>query len=115
MNGLWRFWDGFTSPQQDNYSVTSARIWFLSEKSAHTSSNKPPPLNNDIILISSNQQQIVSRLVTPMMLLDEPPNTQYLVNDKLLLQLQATQQIIWKLDETRDIKFEQNRAICEAW
>ena len=95
MNRLRRFRDGFTSLRQDTSLVTFPRIGSFSETPVRTSSNETPPLNNGIVSISSiQQQQIIARLVTPMMLLDEPPNTQYLVNDKLLLQLQATQQII---------------------
>ena len=95
INRLGRFRGGFTSPQQDNYPVTSpTRIRSFSEIPARTSSNEPPPLNDDVVPTLSNQQQIVPRLVTQMMLLDESHINQELVRVEFLFRLQVTQQII---------------------
>ena len=115
-NRLRRFRDGFTSPQQDTSPVTSPGIRSFLETPARTSNNEPPPLNDSIVLISSIQpQQIVSRLVTPMLLLqDEPLNTQDLMNDEFLFQLQVMQQITQELDEARNMEYKRNRAIQEA-
>ena len=49
-----------------------------------------------------------------MLLQDEPPQTQDLVNDEFLLQLQATQQITRELNEARDLEHERRQAIREA-
>ena len=49
-----------------------------------------------------------------MLLHDEPPTTQDLVNDEFHLQLEAAQQITQELDEAWDMEYERNRVFREA-